>query len=47
VREPARIDFMHCLQRSDKEIALELLRYTTSNGPDTRTGSPRYQRPIR
>ncbi|OXC76916.1 hypothetical protein BSU04_18065 [Caballeronia sordidicola] len=23
---------MHCLQRSDKDNALELLRYTTSNG---------------
>src|SRR6202012_3092445 len=30
--EPARIDLMHGLQHSDKEIALELLRYTTSNG---------------
>jgi|ERR1700722_17903955 hypothetical protein len=47
MRKPSRIDFMHCLHRPDKENALELLRYTTSNGPDTRTGSPRYQRPIR
>jgi len=32
---------MHCLQRSDKDIALELLRYTTSNGrkPAARTAS--------
>ncbi|MGF6775749.1 hypothetical protein P3T21_000936 [Paraburkholderia sp. GAS334] len=47
MREAAGTDPMHVLQRPYKEIALDLFRYTTSNGrkhgdPDPDTGQRRY-----